>query len=271
LVTITEYSLKESYVKTNGINMYYLERGKGYPIILLHGGLGTAKSNWKNLIRKLSKNFNVIAPDCRGHGKTDNPLGKLSYKLMADDIVGLIKTLKLEKPIICGQSDGGQIALELALSYPDLINAIVVSGVLIEISDGYIKALNDGGIKNPGVVDFQYLEQTWRDFLPIVKSAFSDVYGKDYWKKFIQEISKVWLNPEEFPKEKVKNIKLPVLIVQGDRDHNIPLEEALRIYNLIPNSELAVAPNSDHSFPVYNYKLYLNLIVDFLQRHTRGS
>ncbi|MFX1490024.1 MAG: alpha/beta fold hydrolase, partial [Promethearchaeota archaeon] len=85
-----------------------------------------------------------------------------------------------------------------------------------------------------------------------------------------QEISKLWLNPEEFPNEKVKNINLPVLIVHGDRDL-IPVEEALRIHNLIPNSEFAVAPNSGHSFPVQNYVLYLNLISDFLKRHARNS
>ncbi len=249
--------------------MYYLEQGKGYPIILLHGGIGTSKM-WENLIPELSKHFLVIAPDCRGHGKTDNPTGNFSYKLMAEDIIGLINTLNLEKPLICGHSDGGQIAFELALHYPDLIRAIVVSGVLIEISEEYIKALNSWGFKQMGVVNFQQLEEAWKDFLPNVKENFSVVYGPDYWKTFITGISKVWLNPEEFPKEKVKNINLPVLIVHGDRDVT-PVEEVLKIHNLIPNSELAVAPNSDHSFPIHKYQLYFNLIFDFLQCRTRND
>ncbi|MFX1476573.1 MAG: alpha/beta fold hydrolase [Promethearchaeota archaeon] len=267
---ISEDFLKEGYVLTNGINLYYLEQGKGYPIILLHGGLGIAQTNWENLIPELSKYYHVIAPDCRGHGKTDNPIGEFSYNLMAEDIVGLIKILNLHKPIICGLSDGGQIALELAMDYPDYIKAIVVSGVLIEISDVYIKQLNNWGLEKAGIVNFDQLEAAWKDILPIVKSTHSQVYGSEYWKKFVQEISKLWLNPEEFPNENVKNINLPVLIVHGDHDL-IPVEEALRIHNLIPNSELAVAPNSGHSFPVQNYVLYLNLISDFLKQHARNS
>ena len=103
-----------------------------------------------------------------------------------------------------------------------------------------------------------------------MKKTFSPIYGPDYWKTFILEISKVWLNPEEFPDENVKKIKLPVLIVHGDRDE-IPLEEVLRIYNLIPNSELAVAPNSGHTFLIHNYTLYFNLISDFLRSHATNS
>lgn len=250
--------------------MYYLEQGKGYPIILLHGGIGTAKSSWENLIPELSKYFLVIAPDCRGHGKTDNPASNLSYKLMADDIIGLIKILNLEKPLICGHSDGGQIAFELALYYPDLIKAIVVSGLLIEISEDYMKALKSWGFEKMGVVNFQQLEQAWKDFLPDVKERFSAVYGPDYWKTFIIEISKGWLNSEEFPNERVKNINLPVLIVHGDRDIT-PIEDVLKIHKLIPNSELAVAPNSDHSLPVHNFRLYFNLILDFLQHHANNN
>ena len=261
-----ENQIKEKYVIANGINTYYLEQGEGYPIILLYGGLSTARINWGNMIPKLSKNFRVIAPNYRGHGKTDNPTGKFSYRLMADDIAKLITVLNLDRPLICGQSDGGQIALELALNYPELIKAIVISGVLIEISESYVKTLNNFGILNSGVVNFELIEKSFKEYIPVLQGAYSSVYGPDYWKKFLVEISKVWLAPEEFPGEKIRNIILPVLIVHADND-DIPVEEAVEIYRLIPNSELAVAPNSDHMLPINNLELYLALISDFLRRH----
>jgi len=263
-----ENQIKENYVLANGINTYYVEQGEGCPIILLHGGVTTARMNWENLIPELAKNFHVIAPDCRGHGKSDNPSGKLSYRLMADDIAELINILKLEKPLICGHSDGGQIAFELALNYPELIKAIVVTGVLIEISKAYVKGLNEWGFMKPGVINFALLEKAWEDLIPVIREAYSPVYGPDYWKTFIQELSKVWLNPEEFPGKRIKHIILPVLNVHGDRDL-IPVEEALKIYRLLPHSELAVAPNSEHGFPVNNWELFLTLISDFLQRHRK--
>ncbi len=258
--------IKEKHIIANGINTFYLEQGEGYPIILLHGGLSTAKINWGNLIPKLSKNFHIIAPDYRGHGKTDNPTGKLSYKLIADDIAELITVLNLEKPLICGQSDGGQIALELALNYPELIKAIVVSGVLIKISESYIKSLNEIGFLNPGVVNFEIFENFFKEYIPVLQEAYSPVYGLDYWKKFMVEISKVWLSHEEFLGEKIKNITLPVLIVHADHD-DIPVEEAVEIYRLIPYSELAIAPNSDHMLPTNNSELYYALISNFLRRY----
>jgi len=73
---------------------------------------------------------------------------------------------------------------------------------------------------------------------------------------------------EEFPNEKVKNINLTVLSVHGDRDVT-PIEQILKIYRMTPNSELAVAPNSCHSFPINNFRFYFNLILDFLQRSWR--
>src|SRR4026209_1320768 len=111
-------SLKGSYVKANGLNMYYEEYGSGEPLVLLHGGMRTGK-NFEHLIPAFSKHFRVIAPDSRGHGRTDNPSGEFSYRLMADDMAAFIDALKLNQPSICGWSDGGQIALELGMHYPD--------------------------------------------------------------------------------------------------------------------------------------------------------
>lgn len=91
--------------------MHYIDEGEGIPLILLHGGTGTAEFNWKEHIPILKNYFRVIAPDIRGHGKTDNPKQKFSYKLMAEDIFELIRGLNFNKPLICGWSDGGQIAL----------------------------------------------------------------------------------------------------------------------------------------------------------------
>ena len=152
-----EAKLKEHYVMANGVNLYYIEMGEGYPLIFLHGGTGTA-INWENHIVELSKKYRTIAIDSRGHGKSDNPSGTLNYKAMADDIAEFIKVLDLKKPIICGLSDGGQIAFELELHYPELIKSIAVSGVLIEVTETYIEGLKKMGIMGPGEVDFKFIE-----------------------------------------------------------------------------------------------------------------
>lgn len=74
----------------------------------------------------LATRYRVIAPDSRGHGRTDNPAGRLAYDLMAEDVAGLIDALDLDRPLVAGYSDGAQIALELALRHPDRSRAVVL-------------------------------------------------------------------------------------------------------------------------------------------------
>ena len=111
------------YARANGLKMYYEERGSGPPLILLHGGTATS-SMWEPQIPFFIQHFRVITPDSRGHGKTNNPTGEFSYRLMADDVVGFIQGLGLTKPLICGYSDGGQIVLEIGMRYPGLAGGV---------------------------------------------------------------------------------------------------------------------------------------------------
>ena len=112
-------SRQAQYAQVNGLKMYYEESGSGQPLILLHGGTVTSKM-WEAHIPIFARYFRVIAPDSRGHGRTNNPAGELSYRSMADDVVALIHTLDLDRPLICGYSDGGHFALEVGMRYPDL-------------------------------------------------------------------------------------------------------------------------------------------------------
>ena len=118
-------SVKGNFVQLNDLNMYYEIQGQGAPLLLLHGGSGTS-GDWAPYLTRLSEHFQVITPDSRGHGKSKNPGDKLSYSLMAGDMAALINHLGLEKPLVCGYSDGGQICLELSMHYPGLAQAYVV-------------------------------------------------------------------------------------------------------------------------------------------------
>ena len=106
-------------IRANGLEIHYRELGQGPPLVLLHGGTLTSGS-WASHLPIFAERFRVLAPDSRGHGKTRNPAGHLSYRQMADDIAAFIEALGLEKPMVLGYSDGGQVALELGLHYPEL-------------------------------------------------------------------------------------------------------------------------------------------------------
>lgn len=258
---------KGHYAKVNGLNMYYEDHGRGPPLVLIHGGIGNSGMNWAPSIPIFSKKFRVIAPDSRGHGKTDNPRGEFSYKLMADDTVALIKELGLEQPIIYGWSDGGQIALEIGINYPGLTKAIIAGGVLPEISEQYLEGMQSFGALGPGRVSFDKFKEEYPDFAKAMPELHSPVYGSDYFVEgLFVNISKMWFNPQEFPGDRLSKITDPTLVLHGDRDEVISLEDPIRIYRMIPNAELAIIPGTDHGASISQPERIAGIILDYLGR-----
>jgi pimeloyl-ACP methyl ester carboxylesterase len=147
------------YVKANGLDIYYQEYGTGEPLLLIHGGTITSNS-WQAHAPSFAQHFRVIAPDSRGHGRTRNPTGEFSYRLMADDMAVFVQALSLNKPLICGFSDGGQIALEIGMCYPYLAKALVVGGAWYKFSERYCNVLKEWGIEGPGIVDIAQIQKS---------------------------------------------------------------------------------------------------------------
>ncbi|HVH15995.1 MAG TPA: alpha/beta hydrolase [Candidatus Angelobacter sp.] len=252
------------HVKVNDLTIYYETFGAGEPLVLLHGGTATRRM-WEKFVPTFSKHFKVIAPDSRGHGKTNNPSGEFSFRLMADDTAGLIRALGLERPSICGYSDGGQIALEFGMHHPKVASKLVIAGAHNRLQDADVGSLRDMGIEAPGVVDVQKFEKAAPEIVSRVRE-FSSGHGPEYWKTFVKEISKMWFTQLNYTVEDYRKITAPCLILVGDRDPDVSLEDALEMYRSIPKAELAVVPGSDHYFPWSMAQLFTSTILDFLQR-----
>ena len=249
-------------MKVNDLTIYYETFGAGEPLVLLHGGTATGRM-WEKFVPTFSKRFKVIAPDSRGHGKTSNPSGKLSFRLMADDTASLIHALGLERASICGYSDGGQTALEFGMHYPKLASKLVIIGAHNRLQDGDIASLRDMGIESPGVVDVQKFEKAAPEIVSRVRE-FSAGHGPEYWKTFVREISRMWLARLNYTLEDYRKIVAPTLILAGDRDPDVSLEDALEMYRLIPKAEIAILPGADHYFPWPKAQLFTSIVLDFL-------
>ena len=271
MTSIESDNLKDgNSISVNGIEMYYEDIGQGPPLLLLHGGTGNASINWEAYYPAFSKEFRVIAPDIRGHGRTNNPLGELSYKLMADDIAIFIKEIGLQKPNICGWSDGGQIGLELAVRYPGLASAYIVGGVSKDFSDEYIQSLREIGFEGPGDFNINLFKNAFPERVELLRSIHSS-QGADYWKELLTVISTLWLTPLTFTDDDFINILESVLIIIGDRDQFTPVEDAVAMYRLIPKVDLAVIPNADHSLPRTNVKEFSDITLEFIKRHATAN
>ena len=115
----------ESFVEANGINICYEILGEGEPLILIHG-FGVTKEEWIGQFIPLSKYFKVIRFDNRDSGKSDHPIAKFTYQVLADDTKALMDALDIEKAHIVGWSMGGMVAQEFAINYPEMVMKLIL-------------------------------------------------------------------------------------------------------------------------------------------------
>ena len=255
------------YIEANGLKVYLEVYGEGEPLLLLHGGTATSQS-WTSHLPAFTEHFRVFTPDSRGHGKTDNPTGELGYRVMADDVAALVSALGLQRPLVLGYSDGGQIALELGMRHPGLTRALVLGGTQFRFSEAYLEAVRElWGIAEGEEVDLEKLEREQPDWVAYLREAHGHVYGPEYWKTDVKQIASLWLTPLRYTSEDLAALADPVLILTGDRDEGVSPQEAVELFRLLPNAELAVAPASDHGFIEAKVGLFDALTLDFLMRH----
>ncbi|MFX0113281.1 MAG: alpha/beta fold hydrolase [Candidatus Hodarchaeota archaeon] len=250
----------EKDIEIEGENLHYLESGKGDPLILLHPVTVTAKTQWTNHLPLLANHFRVLAPDLRGHGgSSNNSHGPMKPQDLMQDIIAFVQALNIEKPLICGWSFGGQIALEIGIQFPTIPNALISGGVMYAPTEGYISTLKSWGINGQGDVDFEVFMTNFPNAAPFLEKIHSD------WKELFMQLSKMWYAPDNFvfPGQKVKTILNPVLLILGDRDSIINVEHAVQMFRMIPNSQLAIFPNRDHDLPNYSVKMLCDTILTF--------
>ncbi len=119
---------KDGYVLSNNIRMHYWRTGTGTtkpPLVLAHGSSDDGLC-WTNLAKELESQFDIIMIDARGHGLSDPPKADDPSDVQADDLLGLIRELKLVRPIVMGHSMGSYAAAAFAAKYPDVPRAVVL-------------------------------------------------------------------------------------------------------------------------------------------------
>ena len=249
-------------VQVNGADIFYREHGRGRPLLLLHGGTITGDS-WGPYLPALTEHYRVIVPDTRGHGRSSNPGGTLTYPMLADDVVALSRVLGLEKPVIAGYSDGGQTVLEIGMRHPDLPGALVAGGAFFRFNESLRTWLRNTLGDGPDVdVDrFKRDHAEWAAWL-------EQLYGPEKWKTVLAQVKPMWATEFSYSTDELARIVAPTLVLLGDRDEILPVEEAVELFRRLPGAELAVVPGATHGgfFSSKTAALAAGLILDFLER-----
>jgi pimeloyl-ACP methyl ester carboxylesterase len=124
-------------LEINGAALYYEARGAGAPLILIHGGLSSS-ADWEPVVPELATGFRVITPDSRGHGRSSNPAGQL-LRPHRRRHRGADRSPGLERPVVGGWSDGGQVTLELGARHPGIASALIVGAAYPDFDAGGLR------------------------------------------------------------------------------------------------------------------------------------
>ncbi len=235
-------------------HLAYLEAGEGEPLFLLHGGTMTAEWNWGEALPVFAERFRAIAPDSPGHGESANPRRELRYEDMLDDVLALAAHLGIERAGCYGFSDGAQVALELALRRPDFATRLVLSGVLHRFGPGYLDALR-GFLGAESFVDPVWAEAR-PDWAADCRARHRD------WEALAPQVWELWTRPLGYTEEQLGRVAAPTLLLTGDRDPFISVEQTVELFRLIPGAELAVIPGAGHDYG----EPFTRAALDFLSR-----
>jgi len=115
-------------LQINGISLYYEVYGQGEPLLLLHGGGGSAE-NFNLMLPELAEHFQVITPDSPAQGRSTDTDQPLSHRQMVDDMIGLLDSLGIDSAYVGGWSDQASIAIHMAIYHPERVRALLLTPV----------------------------------------------------------------------------------------------------------------------------------------------
>lgn len=118
----------DGYVYANGIRIHYYRAvpAPGKPVIVMAHGATDFGLNWTTLTKELQAGYDIYMVDARGHGYTDPPTPDAKGDTGVEDLVGFVRAMKIEKPILMGHSMGASTVMRIGATYPDLPRAVIM-------------------------------------------------------------------------------------------------------------------------------------------------
>jgi len=267
------------FTRVNGVRIHYQEAGdeKAPPIILIHGFI-SSNLIWSHVLEPLAqKGFRAIAPDLPGYGYSEKPRdAEYTINEQARSVIGLMDRLGIRKAAIAGASYGGAIAATMALDYPERVEKLILVGAVTndEAKKKFLLRVSVlpliGDIATPLFLGSRWIlrkrmEEMYRRMQrPInekmVASRHHLLETANAHRAMIRTARR-W-SANRIGRE-ASLIRQPTMLVWGDQDDHIPLDDAFRLRDAMPNAKLIVFRNCGHLPPAECPEKFVEAVAEF--------
>lgn len=251
------------YADVNGVHLYYEEAGvpDGPPLILLHGAGGTIDDpvgGWAGLAPSFGESYRLVQVEHRGHGRTNNPAGFMTFEQIADDVVALADELGLGPAHVAGISDGGVVALDLAMRRPATVRSIVVLG------GNY--STHEGMRAYAAQMDPDAIERAHPEAAAQFAARHDRGSEPGWWRELLRQILANNLENPSWTPADLRRVGCPTLLIAGEDDPFATLDQMTTMKREIPNAEWLIVNHAGHPVHFEHPEIVGPRILDFLAR-----
>ena len=251
-------------VRANGLDIHYLTEGEGPPLLLLHGATSMGTHDWGAQRPLLRGDFSLYMPDARGHHRTlfDVRTG-WSRTALVDDALAFADALGLKRFHLMGLSMGARTAVELAAREPGrVLSMLVIAPALRPEPAASVAKVR---------LDPRWIEREDPALAAELEVRHDTHQGPGAWRRLTEAIREDSLHLTEVMPEELRRIRLPVLLVCGDNDPWMPLDEAVRVKRQLPQGKLLVVPDCGHVVEAERPSIFNPAMTQFFRRARAGA
>jgi 3-oxoadipate enol-lactonase len=261
-------------ITANGISIHYtLEGAESAPVVTLSHSLATDLNMWGPQMEKLLTSYRVLRYDTRGHGKTEVPQGPYSLEMLAEDVLGLLEALRINKTFFMGISMGGMIGQVLALKAPAVIEGLVLcdtSSLVPDeakpIWDERIETVREKGMESQveATIERWFTPGFRKERPEVVEKVVAMIRGTNP-QGYIgcgRAIRELKLT------DKLSAIKAPTLIMVGEDDPGTPVAASRVIHEKIKRSEMVILKSAAHLSNIEQASAFNKAVLNFLSKFT---
>jgi pimeloyl-ACP methyl ester carboxylesterase len=264
-------TVESGFAEVNGGRLWYEVAGTGAPVVLIHSGITDSRS-WDSQFQEFARSHRVVRYDMRGFGQSDVPHGAYSP---VSDLAELLTGLGIQRAALVGVSTGGALAIDMTLTHSEMVSALVLVGAgligdepspeFAALMAGVDEILERDGLDAAVERELEILVygkgRTAPDVDPAVREAVREMDRYNS-ARYPQDAKPSRIDPPAAGR--LHEIRVPTLIIAGDREVDRMLDAAERLAGGIGGSRSVVMEGVAHVPNMERPQDFNRLVADFL-------